>query len=112
MRRFGLHLITTVVIGLMCFAVAAQERFTPRMTDERARQMVRAMDRNGDGAVSRAEFEAAMPQSRVSAGSSSVSAGTVRPATAHFWERLDSNRDGVLDVSEIKAGMPVPYTIR
>ncbi|WP_280151881.1 hypothetical protein [Piscinibacter sp. XHJ-5] len=112
MRRFRLDLIVTVVLSSTCVTVAAQERSTPRITDERARQIARAMDRNGDGVVSWSEFETAMAQSRISVGSRSAPAGATEPATAHFWERLDSNRDGVLDASEIKAGMPAPYTIR
>jgi len=111
MHSFRLGLITTAVISSTCFTVAAQERSTQRLADERARQIVRAMDRNRDGVVSRAEFEAAMSQRPVSAGSTSVSTDAAERPMVRF-ERLDANRDDVLDVSEIKAGIPLPYTIR
>lgn len=108
MRKFHLGLVAAGVI-LICSAVAAQERFTPRMTDERAREILRAMDRDGDGVVSRAEFTDAMSQGEVS--SAAAKGSSTRVLSTGLWDALDSNRDGVLDVGEIKARLPLPYVI-
>lgn len=65
--------------------------------------MVRAMDRDDDGVVSQKEFSDAISTGEVSSSETS---------SAGLWKALDSNRDGVLDVSEMKANFRLPYTIR
>lgn len=102
MQKFRLALIAVGFLSVTCSSVAGQERLTPRLSDERARAMVRAMDRDGDGLVTRNEFSDAISEGEASSADTS---------STGLWKALDSNRDGVLDVSEIKANLRLPYTI-
>lgn len=93
---FGRSAILFTLVGGAAMAMAAPDGMTLDAFQSAARHRMMQADADGDGKISKAEWVAAR-------GATAKGGGEMKRDPARTFDRLDTNKDGYLDATEIDA---------